>query len=73
MTVSWISRARDSLRVTSQRLQSRLAKPTLVVVREKVKVFQLLHPILIITPLVLQDRVQLKRYAIDSSGMRVKF
>ena len=30
VTVSWISRARDSLRIISQRLQSRLAKLTLV-------------------------------------------
>ena len=40
--------------------------------REKVKVSQLLHPIRSILPLMLQDRVQLKRYAIDSSGMRVE-
>ena len=73
MTVSWISRARDSLRIISQRLQSRLAKLALIVVRQKVKVVQLLHPIRVITPLVMQDRVQLKRYAINSSGMRVEF
>ena len=41
--------------------------------REKVKVSQLLQPIHIILPLMLQDRVQLKRSAIDSSGMRVEF
>ena len=41
--------------------------------REKVKVLQLLHPIRVITPLVMQDRVQLKRYATNSSGMHVEF
>ena len=40
--------------------------------REKIKVSQLLHPILTILPLMLQDRVQLKRYAKDSCRMRVE-
>ena len=40
--------------------------------REKIKVLQLLHPSRVIPPPVLQDRVQLKRYARDSSGMRVE-
>ena len=41
--------------------------------REKVKVSQLRQPFAIILPPVLQDRVQLKRYAINSSGRRVEF
>ena len=35
--------------------------------REEIKVFQLRQPSLTILPLMLQDRVQLKRSAIDSS------
>ena len=46
-------------------MQSRLTKLTLLVMREKVKVSQLRQRIPIILPLVLQDRVQLKRYAIN--------
>ena len=48
-------------------MQSRLAKLTLLEMREKVKVSKLLQPIHIILPPVLQDRVKLKRYAIHTS------
>ena len=49
------------------RLQSGLAKLALVVMCQEVKTLQLLHPIRAILPLMMQDRVQLKRYAIHSS------
>ena len=73
MPTAWISRAGQPFVIISQRLQSRLTKRALVVERQQVKVAELLHPILVISPLMMQDGVQLKRYAIDSSRMRVEF
>ena len=72
MAIIWIRLNGKVLWIVSQGMQSRFAKFAFTIMREKVKFFQLLHPIRTILPLMLQDRVQLKRYAIDSSGMRVE-
>ena len=67
MPISWVSRAGQPFVVVSQRLQSRLAKRAFVVESQQVRVAELLHPILVIPPLVMQDGVQLKRYATHAS------
>ena len=67
MPISWISRAGQPFMVISQRLQSRFAKRAFVVEGQQVEVVELCHPTLVIFPLVMQDGVQLERYAIHTS------